>query len=134
MNEEQCKLACDLVKAYRMVDKTSWSGTTPQMKYVVANIDTARVSTMPQTLSDEVISDLVSLKTGKNKVFVFGWDTTVLSKELVKKLIENDLEFEIGTIDTEDGIKNYFNQGDEYYYCTGISSNSVVAGKVLETK
>ena len=134
MNEDQCKIACDLVKAYRMVDKTSWSGTTPQMKYVVANIDTARVSTMPQTLSDKVISDLVSLKTSKNKVFVFGWNTTVLNKELVNKLIENDLEFEIGTIDTEDGIKNYFNQGDEYYYCTGISSNSVVAGKVLETK
>lgn len=131
MNEEQAKIACNLVKMYAMENKTSWSGTSQQMQYVINNIDTARVSTMPQNIQDSTINHLVNLKTGKNKVFFFAWDTTQLTQELVQKLIKNDIEFEIGTLDKEDDILNYFKQDDVYYYCTGISSNKIVAGKVI---
>ena len=131
MNEEQTKIACDLVKMYNMENKTSWSGTTPQMRYVINNIDTARVSTMPKNIYDSTINGLNVLKTGKNEVFFFAWDTTELSQELVNKLIANDIKFEIGTLDTESDILNYFNRNDSYYYCTGISSNKIVAGKVI---
>ena len=131
MNEEQAKITCNLVKMYAMENKTSWSGTSQQMQYVINNIDIARVSTMPQNIQDSTINHLVNLKTGKNKVFFFAWDTTQLTKELVQKLIKNDIEFEIGTLDTEDDILNYFKQDDVYYYCTGISSNKIVAGKVI---
>ena len=131
ITEEQAQIACNLVKQYGLADKTSWTGTTPQMRWITANIDIARVATMPQTLSDKVISDLVSLKTEKNKVFVFGWNTTVLTEEIVNKLILNDLAFEIGSLNTKEDIINYFNRGEAYHYCTGIETNNVVAGKVL---
>lgn len=130
MNEAQAKIACDLVKAYRMEGKTSWAGTTPQMQGVINNIDTARVATMPQTIKDSTINGLNVLKTGKNEVFFFAWDTTELSQEIVNKLIDNDIKFEMGTLDTESAILNYFNE-DIYYYCSGISSNKLIAGKVI---
>ena len=131
INEEQAKIACDLVKMYRMEDKTSWAGTTPQMQSVINNIDTARVATMPRTIKDSTINGLNVLKTGKNEVFFFAWDTTELSQELVNKLIANDIKFEMGTLDTKSDILNYFNRNDLYYFCTGISSNKIVAGKVI---
>ena len=37
----------------------------------------------------------------------------------------------MGTLDTAEAIINYFEQDDLYYYCTGISSNKIVAGKVI---
>ena len=133
MNEAQCKIAFDLVRMYAMENKTSWCGDThkPDMRYVINNIDTARVSTMPQEITDSCIDTLNSLKTGKNEVFFFAWDTTELSEELVKKLIDKNIKFEFGTIDTEAAILNYFKQDDIYYYCTGIESNKLIAGKVI---
>lgn len=130
MNEEQCKIACDLVRMYGMESKTSWSGGN-NMQYVVNNIDTARVSTMPQTIDDSVINTLNSFKTGKNEVFFFAWDITKLSEELVRKLIDNDIKFEMGTLNTKADILNYFKQDDIYYYCTGISSDKLIAGQVI---
>ena len=133
MNEAQCKIACDLVRMYAMENKTSWCGeaSKPDMRYVINNIDTARVSTMPQEITDGCIDTLNSLKTGKNDVFYFAWDATELSEELVKKLIDKNIKFEFGTIDTEAAILNYFKQDDIYYYCTGIESNKIIAGKVI---
>ena len=133
MNEAQCKIACDLVRMYAMENKTSWCGEDGQetMRYVVDNIDTARVSTMPLNINDGTINWLNRFKTGKNEVFFFAWDATELSEELVRKLIDNNIKFEIGTLDTEAGILNYFKQDDIYYYCTGIESNKIIAGKVI---
>ena len=134
MNPVQGKIATDLVKAYKMSEKTKWSGTEEHMKYVIQNDDTACVSTMPQNILDSTIEHLNLLKTGKNKVFFFAWDTCPLNAEVVNKLIANDIEFYVGTLDGDDTVKNYFLQGDSYYYCTGVSSNKTVAGKVLLEK
>ena len=131
MTEAQAKIASDAVCAYGMSEKTSWSGTKTQMQYVIANIDTARVSTMPSSITTSVIADLVSLKTGKNKVFVFAWDTTVLTSETISSLIENDIAFELGTLNTEADILSYFEKGVAYYYCTGIESDYYIAGKTI---
>lgn len=131
MTEQQAKIACDLVKQFGLSDKTSWAGTLSQMSWIVTNIDTARVSLMPSDVTDEVIENLNSLKTGKNKVFVFGWDTTTLTGEIVNKLIQNGIAFEQGTLNTEQDIESYFARGNQYYYCTGVESETVIAGKVL---
>ena len=130
MDEKQAKIACKMVQQYGMTAKTSWSGDS-NMKYVVANIPTARVSTMPKQITEEAISELVSFKTGSNSVFFFGWNVTILNDDIVSKLIENEIEYEMGTIDTTTGVIDYFNQGDSYYYCTGIESNLIIAGKVM---
>ena len=131
MTEEQCKIACNLIKQYGLVEKTSWAGMSSRMKMVIANIETARVSIMPETITDKVIEVANTLKTGKNKVFIFGWDNTTLTNDIVDKLIQNDIAFEQGTLNTNKDIVDYMNRGDAYYYCTGIETNKVVAGKVL---
>lgn len=131
MTEAQSKIACDLVRKYGVSERTSWSGTINQLKSVTNNIINARVAHIPSKIDDSEISLLNSLKTGQNKVFVFAWDTTVLNDDIVNKLIENDIAFEIGTLDDEQSIIDYFNRGDAYNYCTGIETNSIVAGKVL---
>lgn len=131
MTEEQAAIACNAVKAYGMSNKTTWAGSLTQMQYVISNIDTARVGTMPEIISDTVIANIASLKTGKNKVFVFAWDTTVLTSEIVTKLINNNIDFELGTLNTESAILSYFERGDAYNYCTGIESDNIIAGKVI---
>ena len=131
MNKQQAKIACDLVKKYGMDKVTSWSGTFQQMQFVIENDKYARVSTMPQIITDTHINELKSLKTGFNKVFVFAWDTTVLDETLVNKLIENEINFEMGTLNSEEKIINYFLKDENYNYCTGISSDKIVSGKVL---
>lgn len=131
MNESQAKIACDLVKKFDMVERTSWVGTSTSMKWIINDIDTARVSTMPKEITDDVISKMIDLKTEKNKVFIFGWDTTILTQEIVDKLITNDIAFEQGTLHSAQEIVDYFKRGDEYYYCTGIETNSLISGKVL---
>lgn len=130
MDEKQSKIACDIVQRYGMTGRVSWSGDN-NMIYVVHNIPSARVSTMPKQITDDYIKELISFKTGLNSVFFFGWNQTILNEEIVDKLIENNIEFEMGTIDSEEGVINYMNQGDAYNYCTGIESNNVIAGKVL---
>lgn len=131
MTQPQAKIACELVEKHGMSEKTSWSGALQQMQYVITNIQTARVSTMPSEVTDKVIQDLVSLKTGRNKVFVFGWDTTTLTDAIIEKLITNNIAFECGTPKNETEILNYFKKGSAYYYCTGIETNSIIAGKVI---
>lgn len=131
MTEVQAKIACDLVRKYGVSERTSWSGTIAQLKAVTSNIINARVAHIPSKIDDKEISLLNSLKTGQNKVFAFAWDTTILNDDIVNKLIENDIAFEFGTLDDEQSIIDYFNRGDAYNYCTGIETNSVVAGKVL---
>lgn len=131
MTAAQAKIACDLVKSFGLAKITSWAGNAAQMQYVINNIDTARVGTMPQEVTTNVITELENLKTGKNEVFVFGWNTTTLTADIVQTLISKSIAFEIGTIDTAEGVINYFEQGAAYQYCTGIESNSIIAGKVL---
>lgn len=131
MTQPQAKIACELVEKHGMSEKTSWSGALQQMQYVITNIQTARVSTMPSEVTDKVIQDLVSLKTGRNKVFVFGWDTTTLTDAIIEKLITNNIAFECGTPKNETEILNYFKKGSAYYYCTGIETSSIIAGKVI---
>lgn len=131
MTEQQAKIACDLVRQFGLSSKTSWAGTSIEMKWIIANIDTARVALMPSAITDNEIEKLNSLKTGKNKVFIFGWDTTPLTDEIINKLIQNDIAFEQGTPNNEQSIINYFAQGNQYYYCTGIESDTMIAGKVL---
>ena len=50
---------------------------------------------------------------------------------IVLSLPENEIEFEMGTLNSEKEIINYFLKDENYNYCTGISSDKLVSGKVL---
>ena len=113
----------------------SWAASTyEQAKAVVAADPCARISLMPDTIDDELLNLILSLKTDSNNVFIFAYGNTILTPELVEKLKSNNIEFEMGTIDSEREILNYWNGA--YYYCSGIESNTVIAsdidvGKIL---
>lgn len=131
MDEKQAQIACRMLQKYGLVNKTSWSGTVNQMKAVVNILPSARVSLMPRQITEKEIGDLVSLKIGKNSVFFFSWNETILNDDILDSLIDNDIEFEMGTIDSIEDLNNYFSRSDAYKYCTGIESNSLLVGKYL---
>ena len=83
---------------------------------------------MPYKIDNELIDELLSLRTGYNEVFVFAFGNTILTPDKVKLLSDNNISFEMGTIDSEKEILNYWNGA--YYYCSGIESNTIVASKI----
>lgn len=132
ITREQAIVACEAVQSYGMSEMTSWGGALHHLEYIIDNMEEARVGLIPPVeITQEHIEDAVGLKTGKNEVFLFGWNTSILTDELVKNMVENDIEFEMGTINTEEGIIEYFSRGSAYQYCTGVESNKIVCGRVL---
>lgn len=125
--KEQIRKAVVFANSYGI--ELSWAGSTyDQVKWVVEADSNARVSLMPYKIDNELIDELLSLKTGHNEVFVFAFGNTILTPEKVKLLSDNDISFEMGTIDSEREILNYWNGA--YYYCSGIESNTTVASKI----
>ena len=90
-----------------------------------------RVGTMPLEMNVTKINELLSLKTPQNSLFWFAWDTSPLPIEIVNLMQKNNIEFEVGTIDSESSLFDWFNSNELKQYCTGISSNKIVAGKVI---
>lgn len=130
--QEQANAAAKIVRNHGISKQTSWAcGTTTQCQMVLNAIPDARVGTMPSTLTTSIIDGLIALKNEKNKVFIFGWDTTQLTESIVSRLFDNNIEFEMGTPSTAQAIIDYYNQGEVYKYCTGIQCNTIIAGKVV---
>ena len=134
MTEMQAPIIVNLVKMFGMWKRVTWIGY-PQntLKYIADITKNARLATMSSSVDDDAINAIAALSTAENghKCGYFGWDTTVLTEQAVNKMIEKNIFYEIGTINTEQGIKNYFNKGNAYKYCTGVESDSLIAGKVL---
>ena len=109
--------------------KISWAGTTYEECLAVVEADnTARISTMPRIIRDIEIQELLSLKRENNEVFFFTYDTAILTDEVLNKLRDERIPFEMETIDSEVEIVNYLTEN--YQYCTGIESNRIVASKI----
>lgn len=131
MTQEQSIIAFNLIKIYGLEKSVTWCGTKKHLSYIVSLDEKARLGVIPSTLDINSINTILTLKTDKNEVFVFGWNTWELTDELVNLMIEKKIGYEIGTINTLDEIINYFNQGELYNYCTGIESNTIIAGKAI---
>ena len=83
---------------------------------------------MPRIIRDIEIQELLSLKRENNEVFFFTYDTAILTDEVLNKLRDERIPFEMGTIDSEVEIVNYLTEN--YQYCTGVESNRIVASKI----
>lgn len=119
--------AVNLSKQFEL--KISWAGTTYEECLAVVEADnTARISTMPRIIRDTEIQELLSLKRENNEVFFFTYDTAILTDEVLNKLRDERIPFEMGTIDSEVEIVNYLTEN--YQYCTGVESNRIVASKI----
>lgn len=125
-------LAVNIIRATGMSKRTSWFSSYSQrsaIEAVKAAYPPASIGLMPDIISDTILQYLISLKTDINKCGWFAWDTSVLSDDVLKKLIENDLFFEVGTLNDKNQILDYLK--DNYMYCTGISSDLYPAGKII---
>ena len=129
----QASIACDIVKKYNMKEKTSFTADSKNtLELILSHLPYTRVATMPSTIDDNTINELLSLNNGKCKLFFFAWDTTTLSNDIVKKLIENNIDFEFGTLNTKEKVKEYFNRDNIYLYCTGVESDGLHIGNILK--
>lgn len=125
-------LAVNIIRATGMSKRTSWFSSYSQrsaIEAVKSAYPPASIGLMPDIMSDTILQYLISLKTDINKCGWFAWDTSVLSDDVLKKLIENDLFFEVGTLNDKSQILDYLK--DNYMYCTGISSDLYPAGKII---
>lgn len=130
--ESQMLIALDIIRKYRMEERTSWSGSVTHMRAIVDVYKKARVSIMPSsTITTKNVDDVASLKTGENEVFLFGWDSTTLTDDIVSYMIEKNVAFEMGTLNKEQDIIDYFNRNNSQIYCTGIETQTLIAGEVL---
>lgn len=129
----QASIVCDIVKKYNMKEKVSFAADSKNpLELILSHLPYTRVATMPFTIDDNIINDLLSINNGKCKLFFLAWDATTLSDDIVKKLIDNNIDFEFGTLNTKEKVKEYFNRDNIYLYCTGVESDSLHIGNVLK--
>ena len=122
-----------IVKKYNMKEKVSFAADSKNsLELILSHLPYTRVATMPYTINDNTINDLLSINNGKCKLFFLAWDATTLSDDIVKKLIDNNIDFEFGTLNTKEKVKEYFNRDNIYLYCAGVESDVLHIGNILK--
>lgn len=121
----------------QIVDEVELCGMTGKVTYIsfnntyleyVKNTDPdARLGLLANPINSTKISQAVALKTSTNDVFMDAKLSTVTTS-LLKSCITNGLPLEVWTVNTEDEIRSMPN------YVTGVTSDYLVAGKVLYEK
>lgn len=84
----------------------------------------ARLGYVTNKLDDTIIAQAASLKTDCNDVFI-DTQLSYVKDEWVTKLVENDLPVEVWTVNNANFIKNM------HRYISGVTSDSLIAGKIL---
>ncbi len=113
----------DTVKKYGMQGKITWISTGMTALTYVKNYDnTARLGLVVGELSAEDITQVQSLKTSINEVFV---DFLSASDELINACASENVPAEIWTVNTQSGIESLNT------YITGVTSDNLIAGEVL---
>lgn len=134
--QAQTAIACDMVKKYNMVDHVSWTSfyTDNALRncviWVRDNIPEARIASMTNgdgvTGTEGYLDFLISLKTANNKVFAFNWRQERLTAEIAQQLMDNDIEYECGSIYTAYQATNYYNVNTGAYYLSGFECDSTI--------
>ena len=129
--DEKINIAVNIVRKYGLKNVT-WAHDNVTKFGNFTNIAPEyRVGTMHGEMNATRINELLRLKTPQNSLFWFSWDTSPLTVEIVNLMQKNNIEFEVGTIDSESSLFKWFSSNELRQYCTGISSNKIVAGKVI---
>lgn len=132
---EQCDTLIRIVKQYGMERYIQFIGynysieSINAIKYISEHSNVLRVGIMGDYFDDSIIQRVGTLKTDNISVFIWGWNTMDLT-DYIDILIENNVEFEMGTLDNESDIISYFNT-DVNNYCIGVESNYIVASKAI---
>ena len=129
--DEKINIAANIVRKYGLKNVTWAHGNVTKFGNFTKIAPEYRVGTMHGEMNATRINELLSLKTPQNSLFWFSWDTSPLPIEIVNLMQQNNIEFEVGTIDNESSLFSWFNSNELRQYCTGVSSNKIVAGKVI---
>lgn len=123
--QEQIVSLVDIVKAHGMNEKVTWiSFTLSFLEYVKAADSSARLGYLVNTISEAVVSDATGLKTNENSVFVDAKYSAV-TDGLIALCVAADIPVELWTVNNTSIIT------DMNPYITGVTSDSIIAGKVL---
>ena len=122
-SEAQIQSLVDIVKAYGMKGKVTWiSFSSTYLTYVKNYDSSARIGFVVSGLTASNITTANGLKTTDNEVFI---DTSALTNAAATLCINGNLPMEVWTVDSESTILSM------NPYITGVTSNSLIAGKVL---
>lgn len=115
-----------IVQKHGMIDNVSWiSFTMTYLQYVVNTIPTARIGFLKSSsLTSTEISTLKTMRSGGADVFL-DLKYTTATESLVNACINHGFPLEVWTVDDETILLSLSD------YITGITTNSLNAGKIL---
>jgi len=125
--QAQIENLVDIVKSYGMHNKVTWISFTDTYLTYVKNYDSkARIGYLVNSVGSTDITTAEGLKTEDNEVFIDSgtYSGSGLSSQ-VQLCIDADMMLEVWTIDYSNTIRGL------NPYITGVTSNSLIAGKVL---
>lgn len=115
----------DTVKRYGMDGKVTWISFSLTYLGYVKNYDSkARLGYVVNSITDTVISQTLDLKTTGNEVFI-DCKASNANQTSVNKCINNNIMLEVWTINEAQYIISM------NPYITGVTSNDLLAGKIL---
>lgn len=126
--QEQIEGIIAAVKAHGMQGKVTYiSFSSAYLEYVKAADPKARLGFLVSTLSASSITTAQSLMSGENEVFLDA-KLANLTDALVDLCINADIPLEVWTVNDESSVENM------NPYISGVTSDSLIAGKVLFDK
>ena len=123
--EAQIQGCVDIVRKYGMRGKVSWISFAPTLLGYVKDYDSsARLGYILSEITAAAITTAQGLKTTDNEVFIDAIQSTV-TDENVALCISADIPLEAWTINSENAVTTL------NPYVSGMTSDSLIAGKVL---
>lgn len=115
----------DIVKSCGMLDKVTWVSFSATYLGRIKDCDAnARLGYVVEGVTESIVTTAQSLKTDSNEVFIDAkW--TVLTDAMVDIAYIANIPLEVWVIDTESEFSTM------NPYISGVTSNSLIAGKVL---
>lgn len=121
--EAEIKNLCDIVRSVGMTNKVSWiSSNLTFLTYIRDYVPSARLGYVKTTMYSSYLTEVLTLKTATNEIFL---DINNVTDELLSGIIINNVPVEYWTINSVSDILA-LNE-----YVTGVTSDSLIAGKVL---
>lgn len=126
--EAQIAGLVNTVKAFGMNGKVTYiSFSANCLSYVKKADPSARLGYVVDNITSNIIQLAIDLQTSLNEVFI-DVNYTSLTEDAANMCIDAGLALEVWTVDTEAEIVAL------HPYVSGVTSNRIVAGKVLEKK
>ena len=120
LSDTQISNIISLVEKYGMRERVSFVADSLDNACQIATQDSrVRVGAMSKNLSETEKTGYLALKNLTTNLFLWGWNTTTITSEMVEFLSTNGIEYECGDFNSYSEIESYL--GTEYaWYCTGM--------------